>query len=958
MVGTHVAARAPGVTRRSARGSSRCVVSRGTTPETSLNAPGLIGRQAELAAIQADVDRTRGGACRIVLLRGDAGTGKSRLLVELIRTADVAGFQTAIGRAEDHDRGVPFASLRLALRDRLLTESAPRLVETAAELLAVLFGGSKAGQTSSTPAVSDLTHRLISGWADRGPFLLAIDDLHCADPETLDVFGFLARHLRGSRVLLAATTRVRHHDLPPDAAAAIDGLRAWAATTVLELGAFGDADLRSLVSSILDAEPSPELLGVIDEATSGNPFFTVELVRALRDENWVVQRDGSAGLPSERLVVPATAAVAVLHRVFRLGESARAVARVASAFSTVTLDQLPLVATISGLDRAESDSAFDMLTRAGVLEPAGTGFRFTYAIVRSALYDDLGPAERRRVHAQIAASMWSRRERDLPVDAVELATHVRACAEPGDRQAAQFLMEAGDRLVGVAPRSAVQWYRDGLQLLPTGSEDAGLGQLGLARALSVSSRHDAAASAAAEAMATLPPGAAWSRAAALRIRSLAASGKAQEADRLFVEFGSNPELRRPQTMAQHAFLLDSLDRLEEAHVLIAQASAAAVGKDVVPVDTVAMHLAMSRGDWATGRHLADRLEEQVLTFPPLLRGSTAISLLHLHSHNGDPHRALDVAALFGESPLWASVAAGPLARALVRVGRWDDGVAVAAEAARREEDRGLLYMAWLAVATVAGERAAPPLDVEVVRDGLGRIDVYPSLTLLCLAHLALAESRVEEARRLLDEAWRSDRRSGRRNALPWTLDLAAELAWTTGERRVAVQASAELDELGDEEAWLAARLNALLTRAVVLSDLDSATRAEALASEHDLPLERARAIAARGAIRDDTDALGDAYSRFRALGAVRRQRDVSAELRRLGKRVPRGQGTTNELTVAERQLAALVAQGFTNREVAERVHLSAKTIEVYLGRIFRKVGCTTRLELALAVNNGQLDVTG
>ena len=78
------------------------------------------------------------------------------------------------------------------------------------------------------------------------------------------------------------------------------------------------------------------------------------------------------------------------------------------------------------------------------------------------------------------------------------------------------------------------------------------------------------------------------------------------------------------------------------------------------------------------------------------------------------------------------------------------------------------------------------------------------------------------------------------------------------------------------------------------------------------------------------------------------------ELRRLGRRVPRGPARQSELSAAERQLAALVAQGFTNREIADRVHLSAKTIEVYLGRIFRKAGCTSRLELALAVNSGRL----
>ena len=287
-------------------------------------------------------------------------------------------------------------------------------------------------------------------------------------------------------------------------------------------------------------------------------------------------------------------------------------------------------------------------------------------------------------------------------------------------------------------------------------------------------------------------------------------------------------------------------------------------------------------------------------------------------------------------------------------GSGTDGLAIAADAVAQDGDRGLRYLAWLTIAFVAAERAEPPLDVETVRAGLSSIELYPTTALLCLAYLDVAEGREERARTHLAAARDQDQRSGRCNVLPWTLDLKAELDWYAGDATSAVEASRRLDELVDADAWLVARLSALLTRAVVRADLDAAVSAEQLAVEHDLPLERARAVAAQGALADDADRLADAYSRFAALGAARRQRHVSRELRRLGRRVPRGPARQSELSAAERQLAALVAQGFTNREIAERVHLSAKTIEVYLGRIFRKAECTSRLELALAVNSGRL----
>ena len=119
--------------------------------------------------------------------------------------------------------------------------------------------------------------------------------------------------------------------------------------------------------------------------------------------------------------------------------------------------------------------------------------------------------------------------------------------------------------------------------------------------------------------------------------------------------------------------------------------------------------------------------------------------------------ALDIAAVFEESPLWTSMAAGPIARALARVGRWDDGLAIAADAVAQGGDRGLLYLAWLTIAFVAAERAEPPLDVEVVRAGLADIELYPTTALLCLAYLDVAEGRHERARTHLAAAWDQDR---------------------------------------------------------------------------------------------------------------------------------------------------------------------------------------------------------
>ena len=100
----------------------------------------LVGRDAELAVVDDLLARTRAGGCRTLLVRGDPGTGRSRLLDAVIARGTALGFDQVVGRAEDHDRRVAYATLRLALHDRLVDETSPRLASSASRLDALLFG--------------------------------------------------------------------------------------------------------------------------------------------------------------------------------------------------------------------------------------------------------------------------------------------------------------------------------------------------------------------------------------------------------------------------------------------------------------------------------------------------------------------------------------------------------------------------------------------------------------------------------------------------------------------------------------------------------------------------------------------------------------------------------------------------------------------------------------------------
>jgi DNA-binding NarL/FixJ family response regulator len=148
-------------------------------------------------------------------------------------------------------------------------------------------------------------------------------------------------------------------------------------------------------------------------------------------------------------------------------------------------------------------------------------------------------------------------------------------------------------------------------------------------------------------------------------------------------------------------------------------------------------------------------------------------------------------------------------------------------------------------------------------------------------------------------------------------------------------------------------LRCLLSQALVESDSDAAEHARSIAIERGLAFDAACALARLGAIRGDAEVLAAAHEELGRIGAVVRQRGVTHELRKLGRRAPR-QRRSGTLTAVEAEIAELVAEGLSNRQIAERALLSPKTVEVYLSRIYAKLRCRSRVELAVFVNGGRL----
>ena len=187
-----------------------------------------------------------------------------------------------------------------------------------------------------------------------------------------------------------------------------------AALAVIRLGPLSGEELAGLVRQRLAGEPSPALAQMLEARSGGVPFFAVELLDVLDAAGALTSRDGVIEPILAEPVLPRRASTAVLHRVFQLGADARAVATAASVLANVGLGDLMLLADLTGMDHLRTEAAFDVLVRAGVLVADEGVYHFAHAIVRDAVYEDLGPAARRRLHGQIARALTDGTARGAP----------------------------------------------------------------------------------------------------------------------------------------------------------------------------------------------------------------------------------------------------------------------------------------------------------------------------------------------------------------------------------------------------------------------------------------------------------------------------------------------------------------------------------------------------------------
>jgi DNA-binding CsgD family transcriptional regulator len=412
----------------------------------------LVGRGAELARLRALLDDAASGAVA-ALVGGDAGVGKSRLVSEVTTLAVSQGFTVLCGQCAEIGDSVPYLPFADAIRT-----AAPEVeaaVKARPVLARLLPDGGEGGYPETDRAA--LTRQqmfgtvlgLLAELSARAPVLLVLEDLHWADASTRDLLTFLLRMLHGERVAIIGTYRTddlhRRHPLRPVLA---DLLRLPSVIS-LQLGPLSASALTELLFSISDApgQLSAATVNQIVASSEGNAYYAEELLAALSDT-----ADGRNG-PA----LPSGLAALLMSRVERVSDAAQQVLRAAAVAGRRSGDDL--VRAACGLPDAAYDEAVREAVANQLLVPDGSdGYAFRHALLREAVYSDLLPGERTRLHGQLAALLA-----DVPGAAAELAHHSLASHDVPGAFAASI--RAGDeaRRLG-APTEAHRHYDQALSL--------------------------------------------------------------------------------------------------------------------------------------------------------------------------------------------------------------------------------------------------------------------------------------------------------------------------------------------------------------------------------------------------------------------------------------------------------------------------------------------------------------
>jgi DNA-binding NarL/FixJ family response regulator len=967
----------------------------------------LVGRSTEMATLLSAVDEAKTRRAGAILLSGDAGVGKSRLLDEVATGAHERGFDVLVGHCTDFgDAGLPYLPFteifgRLAGDRPDLVESVLANFPAIGRLLPThrLIGAPTAPQDGpiDRAALFDAVLGALTALSTTAPLVLIVEDMHWADDSTRDLIGFLLTRMTSQRIALLVSYRSddlhRRHPLRRPIAEWSRNPRVHR-VNLLPLNA---DDSRTLLTALLTQPlPETEVRRILDRA-GGNAFFTEELVAA-----------ASLGDPC---VVPPELADLLLVRLDPLSDDARQVARVIA----VAGRRVPhtLLTAVAGLPDRELDPALRELIDAHVIEhPGNASYYFRHALLSEAVYDDLLPGERVRQHAAYAKAL---QDQTVAGTAAELAGHATRSHDLAT--AFEARVRAGDEAISVAaPQEALKHYEMALELLPNASPDSTVDKTWLvaatATAAALSAQQPRALKLLRKALADLPADAPGPIRARL-LFSLSDIGLQVDQDQEAYEASSQalrltanepPSVFRAQVAALHARTSDALGRAVDAERWAHEALQIArkIGQEDAARDAgiTLAQLRRRAGDPITA---AKQLEEAAvraqLAGDPSAEVRSRFLLGSTHYEQGDLtsarialEHAWKRAAELGRH--WAAYgfdARRMLALTQFVLGEWDEATAtatvtvtaatdamtpVAAEAALRSVGLGVRGGRGDTSVAEDMERLRKWWSVDIMLPIVGvgpAVDAYRQLD-----QPAEAEKLLADISALSTEVFQTPWFMARIRFSSLGLELlshrvvtepsaAAELVARGADLVEAGQATAEKGlppgrVLGVEGiAWLA-RLEAEWDRLRWLADIDPPTAEEHVASweravdafGYGYVFEQAWSRVRLSAALRAAGRIADAHEQTELAAVVARDLDAKPLLAELGG-ADAGVGPA-ALTARETEVLALLAEGRTNRQLARELYISEKTVSVHVSNILAKLGVRSRTEAAaVARRDGLLE---
>jgi predicted ATPase len=364
----------------------------------------FVGRTQELARLRELLARAIDGQPQVAVIGGEAGIGKTRLTDQLAAIADQQGARVLRGGCVPlGEEGLPLAPVTEALRGlageldpaELKAVAGPARAGLGRLLPDFAWGGDAAAALVAVEASQGRLFELLLGVIERlaanAPLMLVMEDLHWADRSTRDLVAFLAASLRSGRVLLVLTFRSDELDRLHPLRGLLGELARNRRVQRLELPRFTRAELAEQLAELLGTDPPARLVQDIYARSEGNPFFAEELVL-------VGGGAGPAALPPSLQEV-------LLARVVRLGHGTQQLLRVAAAAGPGVTQ--PLLTAVTGMDDQQLlDGLREAVDQQVLLpEPGGAGYVFRHLLVAEAVYSELLPGERVRLHTALARAL-------------------------------------------------------------------------------------------------------------------------------------------------------------------------------------------------------------------------------------------------------------------------------------------------------------------------------------------------------------------------------------------------------------------------------------------------------------------------------------------------------------------------------------------------------------------------